>query len=260
MKFFKILKATAVLLVVIALVSGCKKKEAADCGCTSTLNVHVEPTWDGQPLMLNHAYTNVSGYRVLVSNLRMYLSNMEAIKENGTRVKLSDIELADAEAGNTEFSYQVPSGSYQGIAFGIGVPQSMNGTSDSTFNPAQYPSDSPLSVTNGTYWSWQAGYRFVMFDGYYDTLATDTSNVLPGFSFHAGRDTCYRSMVMVNNPVKVVGSSLDLYLTFDVSRFFYSANDTIDLKTENNWHGSLSNLDVAIKLMDNMKAASGSHF
>lgn len=235
------------------IMMGCKKDKTSPVPNASGVLLRVSPNWDGGVFTANEEYHNAMDYRVFIQAVKFYLSDIRAKRSGGDRF-MNEISLFDITDGPMEVMYDLEPGSYNGIKFGIGVPPDLNGTNDVNFNPAAYPSDHPLSVGNGMYWTWTSGYRFVIFDGYYDTDPNGTSDVLPGFSIHSGLDTTYKYVEFNNVPFEVQqGEYVELELNLDVSRMFYNINDTIDLAIDNQSHGS--NLQLAMRLMDNMVGA-----
>jgi hypothetical protein len=159
--------------------------------------------------------------------------------------RLSDIELANLATGMQRFVFPLDSGSYQGMRLGLGVPSALNFS-----DPANYQQGHPLSVSQGTYWTWTTGYRFIVFDGRYDTIPDGTATILPVFSIHPGLDTCYRVLdfVLPDQGVTPEGDTLRLTLSFDVSRFFHGNGDALDLAVDNQAHGD--NIQLDTRFMD----------
>ena len=244
--FFHTTRSFVVLGLIGALFSGCAKPSAGD----GELRVTIVPEWDGQPFQISTEYLNATDYRVFVDGLRMYLAEAQLIGPNGT-VDLYDIDLFNLNAGPVSRIHTVPSGTYSTMHVGIGVPEALNNS-----DPAQYPQGHPLSVSNGTYWTWTTGYRFVIFEGRYDVDPNGTGTVLPNFSIHTGLDTCYTTTDLVPAVAMVIpdGGLKDVTLRVDVSRFFHSSSDTLDLAVDDQFHGG-SNIDVALRLTENIKGA-----
>ena len=115
-----------------------------------------------------------------------------------------------------------------------------------------YPVGHPLSVSNGTYWTWATGYRFVMFDGRYDTDPNSTGAPMSLFSIHTGMEPCYRVRDLdFAAPFTVVGGdTTELVLRFEVDRFFHDNGVVIDLAVDHQAHGD--NLTLAMRFTDNV--------
>lgn len=232
-------------LFAIVLVS-CKKDkpdpdpDPIDPAGQTTLRIKINAFYENEPLVFGQTYHNISNYRVNVTDLRMYLAHIYGVRSGGETVSFSDIEFANLTNGEVTLSLgTVPSGNYSEFGFGLGVPEEMNSPANPNFSIAVFSSDHPLSQNNGMYWTWQTGYRFVIFDGKYDTDPDGTGLLIPGYSFHTGKDESYRNVVFPNASFTVEANKQNtVYLDLHVDRFYYSETDTIDLAVHNQSHGS----------------------
>lgn len=208
------------------------------------VRVRFVPQWEGAPFQASQSYINVMQHRILADMVKFYMAEAVVTGPSGTR-DLNDIELIDITSGPGSRTYQVAAGTYSKLRFGLGVPPAMNAS-----DPAIYPSGHPLSIMNGTYWTWATGYRFFMFDGRYDTDPNGTGTVLPTFSIHTGLDACYRMVELERGaPFQIVpGDTTELVVSVAVDRFFYTATDTIDISVDNQTHGT--NLPLALRFTD----------
>ncbi|MBX2972976.1 MAG: hypothetical protein KF797_07730 [Flavobacteriales bacterium] len=216
---------------------------------TGTLKVVIRPTWNGAPFEMYETYHNVSDYRVKVELLKFYLGNVRLVNDDASTT-VKDVELFDLRFnGDTVLWSGVQPGTWDRLSFGLGVPQALNDALAST-----YPRGHALSLDHGTYWSWGAGYRFVMFDGKYDTDGAGTGPVLQPFSMHTGFNICYRELDLpLAAPLDItVGNTSTLVLELAVDRFFHSDTDTLDLQTEHASHGSDPTHALALKLTNNV--------
>ncbi len=121
--------------------------------------------------------------RLVPSDFRFYVSNVQLIREDGTPVavlldqdgvwQLEDLALLDFEnkqppcnngtvQTNDSIRGRIAPGNYVGIRFTLGVPFRRNHGDASVAPP-------PLSLT-GMFWSWQAGYKFLRIDTAFDDL------------------------------------------------------------------------------------------
>jgi uncharacterized repeat protein (TIGR04052 family) len=116
-----------------------------------------------------------------LTDLRFYVSNVKLLKADGTAVALKldesewqanagsdSVALIDFEDGtcinggatggtHTRITGTVDSGSYVGVSFVLGVPESLNHS-----NPAVTTTPKPLDASvPGMAWSWQAGRKFM---------------------------------------------------------------------------------------------------
>lgn len=238
-------RALFAILVALALIgtTSCRKDRPVGGPGLGELELIVEAKWGDEPFSVAEPRVNITNYRVLFDMIRLYLAEIELVGPANER--LTEIELFNLGAASQVRRYEVPAGTWSGVRMGIGVPSALNFS-----DPALYPQGHPLSVSNGTYWTWTTGYRFVIFDGRYDVDPEGTGTILPVFSIHPGLDTCY-TVVQRNAAQPIVvraGETTQLRVEFDVSRFFYSAVDTLDLAVDNQAHGD--NIQLATRFMD----------
>lgn len=241
----------------LLVMSGCKHDpvepdptpvvpDTTQTSTTGTLRLQVEPTWGGAPFALNTVYHNVSDYRVKVELLKFYLGNIRLLSGTDT-VLVKDVALFNVENGQLTLEGAVAPGNWTGFAAGLGVPMALNDA-----DPVVYGPGHPLSLANATYWSWGSAYRFVMFDGRYDTDPSGTAAPTNGFSMHTGLNALYRNfeLSLGSGITTSTGNTTTLTLAMAVDDFFHSPTDTLDLATENQSHGD--NGPLAIKLTDNV--------
>lgn len=219
----------------------------------SDLKLQVKAHFNGLPVNPGQVFLNVSSYRVNVIELKLYLSEIYAVKNDGQVVSLSDVALFNVTTGSDEIIFKdVDIASYQSLGFGIGVPPEMNSPDNPDFDESVFSSDHPLSVTNNMFWSWASGYRFVIFDGKYDTDGTGSGPLLNGYSFHTGKDASYREVVFSDASFSVDAQTDNaVTVSFNMAEFFYSESDTIDIAVDNQTHGE--NQVLSDRLSDNIQ-------
>ena len=242
------MRNTLLLVLSVLLIGSCGKHDPDPLPPPGGIQLRVIPLWNGALFDKNIIYNNVMDYAVRVQLFRLYLSDLYLL-DGTNEYHLSDAELFNLTDGSQSFDLDAPVGDYTGLHFGIGIPQNLNHQ-----DPTQYAGDHPLSVSNGMHWSWTDGYRFVIFDGRFDTLTTDTIELPELFSIHTGMDTCYRDREFDALPITVVaGAYTQVDITFDLAKFFYTATDTIDLAIDNQAHGG--NITLAARLSDCIQAS-----
>lgn len=231
----------AAALVGILVLPSCHKGYVEGGGM---VRLHVTATWEGQPFQASVEHHDVLNHRVFVDALKLYLSDVKLKGPSGEE-DILEIGLFNLTNGEGTTMAPVPAGTYGTLQFGLGVRPDLNSS-----DPSQYAAGHPLSVNNGTYWTWATGYRFVMFDGRFDTDPNGTGTVLPTFSIHSGKDACYTNVERpAPSPIHVEpGDTTDVYLNFAVDQFFYTTNDTIDISVDNQSHGE--NLPLALRFTD----------
>lgn len=259
------LKNFMALLVLVAVFTACKKDEPEPppippptnpppIDTTSLVQLKISAFFGNDELEFGDQYYNVSGYRLNVAEFKLYLSYVYLLEEDGDTVHLTDVAFFDVKGGLNEIVIEeVPAGVYSSIGFGIGVAPDMNSPQNPDFNIALFDNDHPLSFSKGMYWGWAGGYRFVIFEGKYDTDPDSMEPMTDGYSFHTGGDDTYREVMLENIGFDVSSGSNTAHLDFHLDQFFYSDSDTIDIATQNQTH--MPNQPLSIVISDNIQHA-----
>jgi hypothetical protein len=217
-------------LLPLVLVFAACEDEPIDNGNNSTPKFTVE----FKGLLSNEVLPalGVSEYRaksvneeITISNWSMLFSEFSLIKENGERVLLGDgYQWLAFRNNRTVFNYdKLPSGSYKGIHFRIGLDSFVNHG-----NPNIWPADHPLNPNlTGLHWGWSGGYIFHAFDGMYRAIGS--TGMPTSFSFHTA------TMQMVRE--------FDLMFPFTLDAT-NSKKATINVHAENYFDG---NTTIALK-------------
>jgi len=98
-------------------------------------------------------------------------------------------------------------------------------------------------------------YRFVMLDAFADTSGTGAGPFDRSVSLHSGRDENYREVTSPQGVTITEDSVTTLTLDVDVRQFFFSANDTIDVRLENMLHGAASQAFLNERFSDHIQNA-----
>jgi cytochrome c peroxidase len=136
----------------------------------ATLEVRIEPRG-------GLSWTTDSSQTVTVTRLAFLLSNFRLQGSDGRWVDLpGQFAFIDALQNRLCFRLEnVPPGSYQQVAFSVGLNEKTNYA-----DPSQWPADHPLNpLVNDLHWSWQGGYVFFALEGHYNKDA--------GFSLHLAK-------------------------------------------------------------------------
>lgn len=144
----------------------------------------------------SEATARPSDFRLYVHNLRMIDNHGEEVpvqleddglwQDQGMALLDFEDNSGSCKNGTSEVnmlvSGTVPSGTYSGVAFDVGVPMEFNHD-----NPATAPS--PLNLT-ALHWNWAAGYKHARIDFMVDnTNSAGETNSQP-FNFHLGSTRC----------------------------------------------------------------------
>lgn len=213
---------------------------------TGILRVTLVPEWEGEPLERFVEYRNFMDYRTTVEVLKLYLGDVRAIDGDDT-VAVKDVDLFDLGEGPVAKNWTVEAGSWTSLRAALAVPDDLNYA-----DPASYGAGHPLSVSNGTYWTWATGYRYVVFEGRYDADPASTDPLINAYAIHPGMGPSYVEfdLVPAGGITITEGNTTEIVVRLAVDRFFHSDTDEIDLLTENTAHGN--NVPLQVKFVNNV--------
>ncbi len=240
-------------LSVVVFLSGCRKDEPVPgpaAPAAAVVRLTVAPMWNGVPFNKNTIYQNISDERIQLQLLKLYLGDVSLFTAGGDSAEVFDVDFFKLVDGAVTRTYTVVEGTYDDVRIGLGVPADLNGMSSTMWYDYE-----PLSTVNGMYWSWATMYRFMIFEGRYDTSATNIGTPPYQFSIHTGRNECYRSRSFALPVDVAAGDTTDLRLELDITRFFYSSTDTLYMATESQQHGSIEELPMSQKFSDMVMAS-----
>ena len=166
-----------------------------------TVTLHFKAVYDDIPLQMFNNRPFENGQTLEFTHLSMIISDLELLKQ-GSPELLDEVEIVNltfdnttaAEAGYTLTISGVPTGTYDGMRFGVGVPEDVNAK-----KPADFPSGNPLSNT-AYYWTPWSSYIFMKTEGRLDTIGNGTTDL--GFALHTGSDALY-NILEANIPLTV---------------------------------------------------------
>ncbi|MDZ4747749.1 MAG: MbnP family protein [Saprospiraceae bacterium] len=198
-------------LLIIGLVS-CKDDPSATEG---TVTLHFKAVYDEETLQMFNTRPFENGEFLEFTQLVMIISDLELLRQ-GSAELLDEVEIVNlsfdnttaAEAGYILTISGVPTGTYDGLRFGVGVPADVNAK-----KPADFPSSNPLSNT-AHYWTPWSSYIFMKTEGRLDTLGN--GNLDLGFALHTGSDALY-SILEANIPLTVeegMETNLDIVIDY----------------------------------------------
>ncbi len=231
-------------LVVLCLWFGACVKEDPAWPPTVPVKLELVPKWNGTNFDKSTVYVNAANERVLVQLVRFYLSDIELTGDDGKTV-LSRAELFDLTNGPSSRSLRMPIGTFDQLHFGLGLPQDLNHADITDIDPF-----SPLGNNSGMYWTWNTMYRFLLFDGRFDTDPGGTGAPPFQFSIHTGRDACYRERTVPLPVIAVQGDTVHITLNVDIAHFFTDGSAVLDLSQGSQSHGEIQALPLATKLSD----------
>lgn len=240
------------LAVSALFITSCKKDPevpTVPAAHSKPLKLTVTPVWNGAPFNPATHYQTPSGNQVTVSLVKFYLAHFTVVG-NGIENRLFDADLFDVTNGPLTRVLSMNAVAPHELRFGLGLPPEINHIDISAIPP-----NDPTGNNGGMYWTWASMYRFVLFEGHFDTDLTNTGPLPYNFSLHTGLDTCYRERSI---PINLQAGSDDtarITLQVDISRFFTNGTDTLNLTQGSSWHGDVDNIGLGVKVANLESAA-----
>lgn len=177
-------------VLVLFLLTGCPRNTLENTG---TLELNFELKVNGADGELNQKYQISSNRYLTLDSLRFYVSNVVAIKSDGSELPLLDVNLFDFdETGKTTHGsgiykpFEVPVGEYKGLKFNLGLPSELNHSNPTLFNPTNHP----LHSSRNTNWNITDGYLFLQVAGEADSLLS--GGTPKRISYQLGTDNLLR--------------------------------------------------------------------
>jgi hypothetical protein len=214
-----------------------------------TVRIDVQPVFNGANLYLDSTYTTLEGHKVQFTDIKFYLEDVK----NGV-VQLTDAMLFDYDArGTLLYEGNGKAANFGSLTANLGV-----GTANNNSDPSAFPNESWLNISksNDMHWGWNTGYIFVKVEARVDTIQ-DANDVFDHFVvMHAGKNENLETISFSNLSWTSVGSNRDqLNMELDMSEFFQSAMNSIDIQFENSTHSAPGQEVLTTKVMENFKEA-----
>jgi hypothetical protein len=151
--------------------------------------------YDAQDLAIQSAtYAYPTGAELKATLFQYYVSDLTLIGADGNEVSLSEIELIrydDATADNIEErTYDVPSGNYTAVRFGLGVKPELNAQ-----DPNNFAANDVLNENE--FWNANARYVFAKIEANADLENDGTFD--SGLTYHLGSDALYTTITFPAN-------------------------------------------------------------
>lgn len=230
------------------LISSCKKSDDDNPANTSQkLSFHIHTLVGNTSANYTSTFTDATGRKFTISDLRYYLSNIVLIKNDGSEYPLSGKVLLVNPATTGYELGDVPVGDYKGFRFILGLDSATNHS-----DPTTYPAGNPLAIqTPAIHWSWSSGYIFYLFEGKVDTTLAASGTPDYDFFYHVGMDGFKRTIDFSTEAFSIVsGSDKEIGLEFDMRDVL----NNVDMRTENRTH-TMDNMPLATKIADNWPGA-----
>ncbi len=210
---------------------------------------------DSEPFAYGKVYQTSLGHCYSFSKLTFYLSDIRLVEASGAEVKIQETAFIDfgddpivGNLSNVQALSinEIPAGNYVGLRFAIGVDSVLNHS-----DPAVHATDHPLSLFQGSFWTWNTGYRFLQFEGNVDADSCDIDGFDTFFQYHIGADALYTEVSTLSFPFEVVkDQNQSVGLKIDIERLFNNTSSVIDVAKKNFNHTS-TDMDQAKRIMTN---------
>ncbi len=217
---------------------------------TGTLKLMFQSFAGHDELALNTNYLTENNDTISVSVLQYFLSNFMISDTMGmSEMEIDSYHLIKTETDGemTMWEWEVPANVYKSLNFSFGVDSTVN---HSTANAV---GDLDPSGADGMTWNWNTGYKFLRFEGTYNTDTTTNG----AFLFHLGGDANYRNLTLgetMDMHMKTASETLftieenkttTLHISANILNLFANPN-LVDLDVTNTAHHSGSQLSENI--------------
>lgn len=162
-----------ILLVFTMLFSACPTTQPVDPQL-GTVELNFQLKVNGGDAGLRNVY-QVAGNRFLrLDSLRFYVSDVRAVKEDGSELAIKDAILFDFDQAarlthgtGIFYAMELPTGKYKGLRFRLGLPTNLNHADANSYDIGH-----PLNRARGMYWNTSDGYVFLQIAGASDSVLT----------------------------------------------------------------------------------------
>jgi hypothetical protein len=235
------------------------KKLSLDSSLLPEFQLNIIPLFNGQPILPGSSFYTSDSIRVFSEELKLYLSEVTLINENGNEVVLTPLVLLDLlnkksyqakinhNRGN-QIVFKIPSGNYSQIYFKVGIPSQTNFS-----DPTLYKSNNPLSINQGMYWDWNSGYRFFVWEAKVDS---GNEPKIP-MAYHLGLDTLLTPVSLMFSDLNVNSNQelhAELDLELDLGKILMGTQDTINPVLDPFTH-TAGNFNLAWRIRQNLRNA-----
>ena len=225
-----VFKIQTLVVLLGVLLTSCSSDDDANQNLSgeNKLTIEFDNSVNGDDLLLGAtAYTNSNGEAITINRFNYIVSNFVLIDAAGNEFvypKDNSYFVISEEEDMTEIALEnIPAGEYVAIRFGVGVDQ------EKYLQGAEGQGDF-LQLAEETYmmWSWQAGYKFLNFEG---TFTSPTVTTATDFKIHMGSHGSsldnYKELTVELPTKALVSSSLSPIVHFEVD-----ANKILDGNTK----------------------------
>jgi len=238
----------------------CKKDEP-----TGELDLNFVTKTQSGNLILFEDFNLANGTLLTLNKLQFFISDIRLINGN-LETNIGDIDLvsfkshdnaATAQTGETLTFGEIPTGSYTGIKFGLGVSSDLNGETPENYANIE---DRAVLADASNYWvNWES-YIHTKVEGFFDANGNGTAgggDENESITYHTGMDMLYREKTIDMDIIIEEDGTFRLPLTLDIDKIFDSAS-SLDLPNEPVAHSNPTNtsfMETTTKVADNLVEA-----
>ena len=207
----KILAVGFTLLTIVFL--GCAKEKSLSTD-NSFLEMKFQNEMDGAPLRLNFNYFNDFNEDLKISRLKYYISNIHLVSGTTLTPVPDSYFLIDEENESSKtIRANIPAGTYDGIAFLIGVDSARNvsGAQTGSLDPA-------LDM----FWTWSTGYIMAKLEGTSSLSKAPNNRIQYHIGGFSGVNNALRYVIAELPPGTILqrGKTLRMDLAAEIQNWF----------------------------------------
>lgn len=181
--------------------------------------------YDGVDLAIQSAeYDYPSGAKLKTGLFQYYVSDLELVDTDGNTIGLSDIELirygSPTDDATESRVYDIPSGDYVKIRFGLGVKPDLN-----AMDPNNFSANDPLNENE--FWNASTRYVFAKIEANADLENNGTFDT--GLSYHMGSDAVYTTIEFEANFTIDGNGDRQITIVADVLKALSDGTNTFDI-------------------------------
>ena len=209
------------LLLLSLMVTGCTPQKSSK---TQSLNLRFKAVVGSQALVFNRThYANPGGDgKFKIRDFQFIISNIKLHSDTGVYRQRESYHIARFDNAGTSFTLvldNIPVGNYRDIDFSIGVDPEANSSRRSVGD---------LDPNSRMAWSWDVGYKFILFEG-----GLNRHDVLSPLVYHVGFSENYRVLRFPLSNITAKNKNLEkplarLVFRVDIMSLFKGVN-TIDM-------------------------------
>lgn len=198
------------IFLVISIVVWSNKTSTID------LTLNFKALVNNQPLVFNEIiYANPGGAgKFKIRDFQFFISNISLLSPSGEFIEQESYHLARFDNNNSSYSIvlkDMPLREYQTIVLSIGIDKTANSSIDIKGD---------LDPNSRMAWSWDVGYKFVLFEG---GILKD--KILRPLVYHVGFNENYKSLSFVLKQPLFKNNTQNINFEVDIIKLFSGINN-----------------------------------